>query len=178
MGTFAVPPWKHDLASFRAGTQVGVNADTLQMMLGRAQPVYTYIPGRAPAPPIAIAMGIAVDAGDTPSTPTHTHIDENRRLTASKAVASSSRISPLVTVTALLPPPPPPSSASTASAAAAKGVGLVRVQLAARGVHSSTHGNVVDDAAIAEELQAQGGHVGRTVNRLKQRAERSDEAQA
>ena len=36
-------------------------------------------------------------------------------------------------------------------------VGLVRLQLAARGVHSSTHGNVVDDAAIAEELQAQGG---------------------
>ena len=56
--------WKHDLAGFRAVTQVGVNVDTLQMMVGRAQPVYTYIPGRAPAPPIAIAMGIAVDAGD------------------------------------------------------------------------------------------------------------------
>ena len=56
--------WKHDLAGFRAGMQVGVNADTLQMMVGRAQPVYTHIPGRAPAPPIAIAMGIALDAGD------------------------------------------------------------------------------------------------------------------
>ena len=66
--------------------------------------------------------------------------------------------SSLVTVTALLPPPPPPSSASTASAAAAKGIGLVRVQLAARGVHSSTHGNVVDDAAIAEELQGPSSH--------------------
>ena len=59
--------WKHDLAGFRAVTQVGVNVDTLQMMVGRAQPVYTYIPSRAPAPPIAIAMGIAVDAGDSGS---------------------------------------------------------------------------------------------------------------
>ena len=85
--------------------------------------------------------------------------------------------SSLVAVKALLPPPPPPASSST-SAAAAKGIGLVRTQLAARGIHTSTHGNVVDDAAIAEELQAQGGHIGRTVNRLKSRAERNDEAQA
>ena len=54
--------WKRDLADFRAGTQVGVNADTQQMMVGRAQPVYTYIPGRAPAPPIAVAIGVAVNA--------------------------------------------------------------------------------------------------------------------
>jgi len=46
-----------------------------------------------------------------------------------------------------------------------KQVALIRVQLAEREV------NGVDDAAIAEELEAQGGHVGRTVNRLKNRHE-------
>ena len=40
---------------------------------------------------------------------------------------------------------------------------LVRVQLAERNVAA------VDDAAIANELEAQGGHVGRTVNRLSAR---------
>ena len=40
---------------------------------------------------------------------------------------------------------------------------LVRAQLAEHGIAG------VDDAAIAKELEAQGGHVGRTVNRLKNR---------
>ena len=44
-----------------------------------------------------------------------------------------------------------------------KQVALVRVQLAERDITG------VDDAAIAKELEAQGGHVGRTVNRLKNR---------
>ena len=81
--------WKHDLASFRAGMQVGVNADTLQMMVGRAQPVYTHIPGRAPAPPIAIAMGIALDAGD-PGSPDAAGPVEAAVPTKSCAAASSS----------------------------------------------------------------------------------------
>ena len=42
-------------------------------------------------------------------------------------------------------------------------VALVRVQLLERDITG------VDDAAIAQELEAQGGHVGRTVNRLKNR---------
>jgi hypothetical protein len=33
--------YKRDLAEFRAGRQVGVNADTRQVMVGQAQPVYT-----------------------------------------------------------------------------------------------------------------------------------------
>ena len=53
-----------------------------------------------------------------------------------------------------------------------------REQLADRGVNSSTHGTVVNDAAIEEELKAQGGHVGRTVNQLMNRTERGEEAQA
>ena len=44
-----------------------------------------------------------------------------------------------------------------------KQVALIRVQLAERDITG------VDDAAIAKELEAQGGHVGRTVNRLKNR---------
>ena len=57
-------------------------------------------------------------------------------------------------------------------------IDVVRARLADRGVNSSTHGTVVNDAAIEEELKAQGGHVGRTVNRLMNRTERSEEAQA
>ena len=57
-------------------------------------------------------------------------------------------------------------------------IDVVRARLADRGVNSSTHGPVVNDAAIEEELKAQGGHVGRTVNRLMNRTERSEEAQA
>lgn len=44
-----------------------------------------------------------------------------------------------------------------------KQVVLVRAQLAEHGIAG------VDDAAIAKELETQGGHVGRTVNRLKNR---------
>ena len=75
------------------------------------------------------------------------------------------------------PTPTPPLSPSGA-AAVAKGVNLVRTRLAACGVHSSTHGRVVDDAAIAEELCKQGGHIGRTINRLKSRAECSEDSHA
>ena len=42
---------------------------------------------------------------------------------------------------------------------------LVRAQLAEHGIAD------VDDAAIAKELEAQGGHVGRTASRLKSRHE-------
>ena len=120
-------------------------------------------------------------ASDEPSTPSE------RRPTA--AMSAEDRSS-LVAITTALAPPPPPGSAlaralsasagqgATSAAAVAKGVHLVRTQLAARGVHSSTHGRVVDDAAIAEELRKQGGHVGRTVNRLKSRAERSEDSHA
>ena len=120
-------------------------------------------------------------ASDEPSTPSE------RRPTA--AMSAEDRSS-LVAITTALAPPPPPGSAlaralsasagqgATSAAAVAKGVNLVRTQLAARGVHSSTHGRVVDDAAIAEELRKQGGHVGRTVNRLKSRAERSEDSHA
>ena len=48
-------------------------------------------------------------------------------------------------------------------------VDIVRARLADRGVNSSTHGHVASDATIAEELKAQGGHIGRTVNRLLSR---------
>ena len=62
-------------------------------------------------------------------------------------------------------------------------IDVVRARLADRGVNSSTHGTVVNDAAIEEELKAQWarrprGHVGRTVNQLMNRTERSEEAQA
>ena len=65
-----------------------------------------------------------------------------------------------------------------ATAAVSTPVDMVRAQLADRGVNSSTHGHVANDADIAEELKALGGHVGRLVSRLMNRAERSEEAQA
>ena len=74
-------------------------------------------------------------------------------------------------------PMPWPSSTTSAR------IDDVRARLADRGVNSSTHGTVVNDAAIEEELKAQWarrprGHVGRTVNQLMNRTERSEEAQA
>ena len=56
-----------------------------------------------------------------------------------------------------------------ATAAGSTPVDIVRARLADRGVNSSTHGHVASDAAIAEELKAQGGHIGRTVDRLLNR---------
>lgn len=51
--------WKQDLQTFRDTVQIGVNADTHQVMSGAPQPCYTYVPGNGRQPPVAIAIPVA-----------------------------------------------------------------------------------------------------------------------
>ena len=87
------------------------------------------------------------------------------RVTARRAVPAASAAVPTV----VYPTAFEDVGLQAATAAGSTPVDIVRARLADRGVNSSTHGHVASDAAIAEELKAQGGHIGRTVNRLLNR---------
>ena len=87
------------------------------------------------------------------------------RVTARRAVPAASAAVPTV----VYPTAFEDVGLQAATAAGSTPVDIVRAGLADRGVNSSTHGHVASDATIAEELKAQGGHIGRTVNRLLSR---------
>ena len=80
---------------------------------------------------------------------------------------------PVASAAPAAPAVPAPTAPATPAAGEDPKIALVRLQLAER--FGLTN---VDDATIAKELQAQQGHIGRAVNKLRQQAAAAAEAQA